>query len=104
MIEGGWLAPRRARQLARRCPAILEAAYLGFEQLDVEHHLRGIRARQDHWLAQKNPAEARQWLRAQVQRSRWYRQQAERYGQVYIDCSDVSGATETVLERLQGLA
>lgn len=88
IVEGGWINPREASQLAARTG--FYPVFCGYPNAEPQKRLERIRSnKQDrHWLCGKTCKEALEYLKKQAQASNWYKNECKTYELTFVDFSD----------------
>ncbi|MBL8251594.1 MAG: hypothetical protein JNK31_07995 [Candidatus Competibacter sp.] len=89
LVEGGWIDPSRASKLKDKSEGRFYPVYCGYAHGKVKERLRIIKNGKNHWLAEQSGKAARDFLRSQIELSRWYRKQCEKYALPFFDFSSV---------------
>lgn len=93
LVEGGWIDPAQAKKLKDRTQGRFYPVYCGYPNGDVEQRLAMIKQEKSHWLAEKSKKTARAYLASQIEDSRRYQRQCEKYELPFFDFSDVNAGT-----------
>ena len=89
ILEGGWIEPAQAAELAALQPKRFCPVYCGYPNADVAARLEMILRHGKHWLTARDRPTALAWLEQQVDGSRWYQSECRAYGIPYFDFSDM---------------
>jgi len=98
VVEGGWILPEAAAGLAS--DGGFQAVYYGYTGIEPYLKLQSIKSKPDnqHWLAEKPEACALNFLRCQIEGSRWYRAECQKHGLPYFDFSDQTDGASKLLD------
>lgn len=88
ILEGGWLNPKQASKIAAQYGSKFQPVYCGYTNADIPARLAMIFERGDHWLAEMDHQEALDWLKDQIEASRWYASGCKKYNLPFFDFSD----------------
>lgn len=98
LLEGGWIYPARARKLqdefdGRFCPV-----YCGYPRADAKERLTLIKHGDRHWLTEESKKTAVAYLQEQIEESRWYQKECQKYALPFFDFSSIEEGAQA-LER-----
>ncbi|MBO6782709.1 MAG: AAA family ATPase [Alphaproteobacteria bacterium] len=102
VVEGGWLTVRQAADLMS--DSRFSPLFCAFPEADPGERWRQMREGPGaHWLKTYNDARAIAWLERQVAESRDYRTECCANDVAFVDCSDLTTATASILSKMYSL-
>jgi len=101
IVEGGWVRPDVASELAKQYGQKLVIIYVGYPHAKVNEHLDKVLAGKVHWLCRRPEEEALTWVQRQIQNSSDCEKQCKEYGFRFIDFSDQEAGTKELMSNFK---
>lgn len=97
LVEGGWIKPEKASILRAEFGDVFQSVFCGYPRGVASERLKEIKQAGTHWLAAYPDDFCLNFLQKQIDGSKWYEEECDKFSLTFIDFSNFSAGQSTLL-------